>query len=182
MNIKFVYLIIFMVLFGLIASDLVRAEDYNRSEHFGSGWIDADGDCQDTRQEVLIAESLIPVNLGLSGCRVMTGVWYCEFTGKFFTDPRKLDIDHMVPLKEAWLSGADKWTYEERLAYANDLNDPGHLIAVALGANRSKGADDPGQWLPPVGKKVYVRSWLKVKMNYGLSMDSTELIAILLEM
>ena len=70
-------------------------------------WIDADRDCQNTRQEVLIAESLIPVMLDAQGCRVASGLWFDSFTGQEFTDPSGLHIDHMVPLAEAHRSGSD---------------------------------------------------------------------------
>ncbi len=61
------------------------------------GWIDADGDCQDTRQEVLIAESITPVQLDSRGCRVVIGTWFDPFTGQTFTNPGDLDIDHIIP-------------------------------------------------------------------------------------
>ena len=84
-------------------------------------WIDDDGDCQDTRQEVLIAESIEPVEMDNRGCRVVSGRWFDPFTGQTFTGPSDLDIDHMVPLAEAHRSGADTWDSGQREAYANDL-------------------------------------------------------------
>jgi hypothetical protein len=158
---------------------LSYGEDYDRSEHFGSGWVDVDGDCQDTRQEVLIAESLTRAMLDARGCKVMTGEWRCKFTGETFTNPRDLDIDHLVPLKEAWLSGANRWTREQRVAYANDLTDPDHLVAVKAGANRSKGARDPGVWLPEANKVWYINAWWRVKNNYGLTFDAREVRAMI---
>ena len=72
---------------------------YNRDLY--GGWIDADGDCQNTRQEVLIEESLIPVELDSRGCRVQSGEWFDPFTGQTCTNPGDLDIDHFIPLAEA---------------------------------------------------------------------------------
>jgi hypothetical protein len=71
---------------------------YNRDLY--GGWIDADGDCQNTRQEVLIEESLIPVELDSRGCRVQSGEWFDPFTGQTCTNPGDLDIDHFIPLAE----------------------------------------------------------------------------------
>jgi hypothetical protein len=170
-----------LIIFGLLTG-LAHADDYNRSKHFGSSWIDEDKDCQNTRQEVLIAESLMPVTLSEDGCKVLTGVWICRFTGKVFIVPIKLDIDHLVPLKEAWLSGADQWTKEQRVAYANDMNNPDHLVAVALGANRSKGAKDPAEWMPTKNRTWYAIEWLRVKLNYGLTFDKAEGKAITSEL
>ena len=87
-----------------------------------------------------------------------------------------LDVDHVVPLKEAFLSGADQWSRQEKIRYANDLKNTDHLIAVYRGANRSKGAKDPALWLPPNidYHHEYIRIWLEIKMEWGLSIDPEE--------
>ena len=113
--------------------------EYDRSDW--RHWVDEDGDCRDARQEVLVEESLDEVTFETDrGCRVATGRWYGAFTGVYTGDPGDLDIDHLVPLKNAHLSGGWSWDAEMREEYANDLSDPDHLIAVTAGANRSKGA------------------------------------------
>ncbi len=71
-------------------------------------WIDADGDCRDTRAEVLAAESLTPVRYDGRGCKVVAGRWFDPFTGRTLTDPSMIDIDHRVPLAEAHRSGAHR--------------------------------------------------------------------------
>ena len=143
-------------------------------------WIDADGDCQNTRQEVLITESLIPVMLDAQGCRVSSGLWFDSFTGQEFTDPSGLDIDHMVPLAEAHRSGSDTWTASRRRQYANDLSSPDILIAVSLSANRSKGDRDPANWLPPNREFhcEYVARWVMTKARWALRSDEAERAAI----
>ena len=171
---------IFLCIFALSAivycAIVDAAEQYNRKE-FG-GWIDADKDCQDTRQEVLIRQSAIPVTFDEKGCKVLAGEWHCPFTGRTFFDPRKLDIDHLVPLKEAFVSGGKYWEREQKREYANDLSHPYALIAVAAGANRSKGSRDPANWMPPNTDfhVEYIRRWLDVKRANGLNFDSEEVI------
>lgn len=144
------------------------------------GWIDTDGDCQNTRQEVLIEESLVPVTLDARGCKVVAGRWYDPFTGRYFTNPRKLDIDHFVPLAEVHRSGGTAWAPAQRKQYANDLSDPKTLIAVSASANRSKGAKDPAAWLPPNPefRCEYVRLWIAIKERWGLRMDTREAAAV----
>jgi hypothetical protein len=139
-------------------------------------WIDTDGDCQDTRQEVLIAESLIPVQFDSWGCNVVSGQWLDPYTGQTFTDPSDLDIDHVVPLAEAHRSGASHWLPQLRTQFANDLLFPGSLIAVSASANRSKGDRDPADWLPPnpAFQCDYVRAWVMAKGYWGLVMDDRE--------
>ncbi len=152
----------------------VSLEDaYNRADW--GYWIDADKDCQDTRQEVLIRKSLIPVTLDAKGCRVVTGQWKCPYTGKIFTDPGLLDIDHAVPLHEAYGSGGAAWSSGEKSAYTNFLG-PGHLKAVDRSANRSKGSRQPNEWLPPNEsfRCQYVKDWLNVKRQWNLSTDCEE--------
>ena len=95
--------------------------EYDRSDW--RHWIDEDGDCQDARQEVLIVESLDQVTFETDRkCRVGTGRWYGAFTGVYLEDPGDLDIDHLVPLKNAHLSGGWSWDAEMREEYANYLN------------------------------------------------------------
>ncbi len=110
---------------------------------FFEHWIDADGDNCDTRHEVLIAESLTSVTVG-DGCSIEDGSWYSAADGDTLTNPASIDINHVVPLKEAWASGAYTWTPEQRQAFANDLGDDRTLQAVSAGANRQQGDDGPG--------------------------------------
>ena len=120
---------------------------YERSDY--SHWIDADGDCQDTRVEVLVAENIGTITyLTSSSCKVVTGSWYDPFTDTTFSTASRLDVDHMVPLKEAHESGAYLWSATKKKEYANDLSASESLIAVSGSANRSKGSRDPAEWLP----------------------------------
>jgi hypothetical protein len=152
---------------------------YDRADW--GGWIDADGDGQDTRQEVLIDESLIPVATNRNGTRVLSGKWHDPYTGLTIRDPRRLDIDHRIPLAIAHISGGWAWDSARKESYANDLSDPGHLVAVSAGANRQKGARDPSAWLPPVNVCAYVFAWIRVKSRWALSYDDAEAQALVRE-
>ncbi len=111
-------------------------------------WIDADGDGCDTRHEVLIAEAITPPVIG-AGCRLSGGRWESRYDGAVTTGSgRAFDIDHLIPLAEAWDSGAWAWTPEQRRAFANDQDRPDALIAVSASSNRFKGTCDPAEWLP----------------------------------
>ncbi len=123
---------------------------------------------------MLAAESLIPPVI--VNCKVITGLWFVPYTGKTFTNPKKLDVDHLVPLAEAHKSGGYLWPRNVKRAYANDLDNPGHLIAVESGANRSKGAKDPTEWMPPNEEYwcAYILAWVAVKDKWGLFMDEAE--------
>ena len=151
---------------------------YSRSM-YGS-WRDDDGDCINTRHKVLAAESPMPPTYGSSGCSVVGGLWFGPFTGLTFTNPSDVDIDHLVALKEAHESGAWAWSTELRREFANDLLNPGHLIAVDDGTNQSKGARDPAEWLPPNQDFhcAYVLAWVEVKREWLLSIDPDEEAAI----
>ena len=133
-------------------------------------WVDADGDCQDTREEVLVAESQVPVD----GCTVTTGRWFSWYDRATWTQASDVDIDHLVPLKEAWDSGARAWDADTRERYANDLGDPRTLVAVTDNVNQSKGDRDVAEWLPEYGVCRYVRQWVAVKLRWGLSVDGAE--------
>ncbi|MBM3681706.1 MAG: DUF1524 domain-containing protein [Actinobacteria bacterium] len=138
-------------------------------------WVDADGDGCDTRDEVLIAEARTPP--GLTGrCRLVGGRWWSAYDDLLITSARRLDIDHFVPLAEAWRSGARRWDADTRRRFANDLDYPLALIAVTASTNRSKSDQDPTAWLPPFGayRCTYVASWIAVKWRWRLTVDVLE--------
>ncbi|TFD50573.1 DUF1524 domain-containing protein [Cryobacterium frigoriphilum] len=142
-------------------------------------WIDADGDGCDTRQEVLIEESLVPVTFS-SGCTVSSGEWYSWYDGATWTAPSDVDVDHFVPLSEAWQSGAHAWSADQRRAFANDLGLAVGLEAVTDNVNQSKGDRDPGAWLPPLADQScrYVAEWVVVKYRWALTVDIDERAAM----
>lgn len=142
---------------------------FDREALFGS-WQDDDGDCRNTRAEILQASSSTTVD---GGCSILAGAWYDPYTGDTIRRPKDLDIDHIVPLKEAWLSGAWKWTREERIAFANN---PEVLLAVGKSANRAKSDKDPAEWLPPDASyhREYALRWATIKIKHRLAADPRE--------
>ncbi|MFF3558557.1 HNH endonuclease family protein [Streptomyces sp. NPDC002574] len=135
-------------------------------------WITISGAC-DTRETVLKRDgSGVVTN---SSCSATSGSWYSVYDGATWTAASDLDIDHLVPLAEAWDSGASAWTTARRQSFANDLTRP-QLIAVTDNVNQSKGDQDPATWMPSRAAYActYVRAWVQVKYYYGLSVDTAE--------
>lgn len=128
-----------------------------------------------TRDEVLIDEATRAPHVG-TDCTLTGGRWVSPYDDVTVTDPSDLDIDHLVPLAEAWQSGAYAWTTATRERYANDLGYPADLVAVTAHANRSKGDDEPSAYLPPVKSFdcTYEAWWVAVKWRWQLSVDSAE--------
>jgi hypothetical protein len=149
-----------------VATEVRTGYDRNLFPH----WIDADGDGCSTRYEVLDAESETSVTCSnLSG-----GRWFSYYDRVSWTDPGRIDIDHMVPLAEAWDSGARNWTTSTRQGFANDLGDYRTLVGVTDTVNQTKGDQDPATWMPTYDKCRYLREWVAVKIRWQLSVDSTE--------
>ncbi|WJY43191.1 HNH endonuclease family protein (plasmid) [Streptomyces sp. P9-2B-2] len=142
-------------------------------------WTDADHDGCDTRKEVLLAEAVKKPRQGKS-CKLTGGSWRSYYDDKTITDARKLDIDHVVPLAEAWDSGASKWTAQRREQYANDLGAERSLVAVSLGPNRTKGDKDPSEWMPPAKDATctYATDWVATKLRWQLTVDRAEAKAL----
>ena len=141
-------------------------------------WIDADGDGCDTRQEVLIRDSDIAVVSHPDRvCRVIDGRWWSAYDDAWTTNPAHLHIDHLVPLAEAWESGARLWSAEQREAFANAEDG---LVAVSAASNMAKAASDPAGWLPPNEDVwcVYAAVWIETKVTWGLSADPDELAVL----
>jgi hypothetical protein len=142
-------------------------------------WREAKG-CINVREEVLIREGREPVKLSTNGCAVESGLWRDSYTGQMLRDPGRIDIDHMVPLEEAFQSGGYAWDRNRRADYANDLSDRRTLIAVSREANRAKGSKGPEEWLPPddAFRCHYVADWIAVKARWSLTMDESERVAV----
>jgi len=135
-------------------------------------WSDQGDEC-DTREVVLRRDGQ---NVTTGGsCNPVRGTWRSRYDGLVLRNPRSLDIDHMVPLANAWRSGADQWTDARRKAFANDLISP-ELIAVSQSSNRSKGDQSPDQWRPTNIRYwcTYARSWIAVKYEWNLSVTRAE--------
>jgi hypothetical protein len=135
-------------------------------------WVTISGTC-DTRETVLERDgSGVTVD---SACKATKGSWTSVYDGVRTSDPSSFDIDHVVPLAEAWGSGASRWTSPDRKDFANDLVRP-QLIAVSASSNRSKGDRDPAEWQPTAAtwRCEYVREWIDVKYYWDLDVDSAE--------
>ena len=152
-----------------IAAD--RPEGYDRS--LFKHWIDADKNGCDTRKEVLIAEAIVKPKISKK-CVLTGGKWLSSFDGKSHTKDSGLDVDHLVPLAEAWRSGAWAWTDKEREKYANFLENDMALNAVTASLNRSKGDKDIANWLPKKNVCQYLEGWVSIKAYFKLTVDIDE--------
>ncbi|HEY0534776.1 MAG TPA: HNH endonuclease family protein [Actinoplanes sp.] len=139
-------------------------------------WDIISGTC-DTRETVLKRDGSDVVTS--SACSATSGTWKSPYDGATWTAASDLDIDHVVPLKNAWISGAWAWTTGKREQYANDLTDP-QLIAVTDNVNQSKGDKSPDAWKPPLSSYycVYARMWVRVKYVWALTVTSAEKTAL----
>jgi hypothetical protein len=156
-----------------------RDEGYDRS--LFPHWKDDDGNGCDARDDVLVKQDRSG-SLTEADCDgAMTGEWISMYDGATVTESGDIDIDHFVPLKEAWGSGAVDWTTEDRQAYANWQENNWHLIAVTASSNRSKSDQDPAEWMPTDEGVwcAYIWAWVAVKTEWHLTVDEAEKTALL---
>lgn len=148
--------------------NIVFAKNYNSEYNRDSfvHWIDIDNDTLDAREQALQEQSG-SLKLSSSGQEKIINFWICPYTAKIIIDSSKLDADHIVPLKWAWDHGANEWSNEKKILFANDqLN----IFIVEAGSNRSKGADGPESWLPPnmTFARMYIERFMQVCEKYDL--------------
>lgn len=151
---------------------------------YGDSWVDTDGNGCNQRDDVLLRDA-VPrtVKVGRQGScdhDVLAGRWVDPYTGRqlVFDDLKDLhqaeaiQIDHVVPLAEAWRSGASRWNDARRREFANDLTE---LLAADGPTNASKGDGDPAAWRPRKGYQcTYAIRWITVKARWHLSVDASE--------
>lgn len=140
---------------------------------YGDGWSDDDGDCRNTRAEILEEMSTAVVRRRAGGCSVESGRWIDPYTGNVLTDAADVDIDHVVPLAWAHAHGAASWPAGRKLAFANWAPN---LQPVTASVNREKGADGPLRWLPPnVGYRCeYLLRFERVVLTWDLRLSPAE--------
>jgi hypothetical protein len=148
---------------AMLVAAPAAAEPYDRAQF--PHWLEIIAGC-DTRCVVLDRQR-------------SAGGWRSAYDGYVATHRGELDIDHVVPLAEAWVSGASGWTLSRRQAFANDLAS-GELLAVTSWSNRDKGAADPASWRPPDPGWwcSYADAWVGVKLRWGLTADAAEIDAL----
>ncbi len=137
-------------------------------------WINQGGGCN-TRHMVLKRDA----DYYSGDCPNISGKWYSYYDGVSVFSPSEVDIDHIVPLAEAWRSGANRWTPEKRRSFANDLTGP-QLIAATASVNRAKGDKDPSMWQPPRpgARCAYAKWWIRTKYRWGLHLQASEKSAL----
>jgi hypothetical protein len=138
-------------------------------------WRSAGQNC-DVRDSVLKRDG---TKVKTSGCNVVAGTWNSRYDGQVINSPTKVDIDHVVPLANAWRSGAAAWTTDQRGDFANDLDDP-QLVAVSAASNRAKGDQDPSTWKPTQRSDwcEYAKNWIVVKSRWKLTVTAAEKVAL----
>ncbi len=150
--------------------------EYNRSDW--KHWIDSDGNCLNTRHELLKKRSL--TKAVIQDCKVVSGSWNDYYYPEIITDLSEIDIDHLIPLKEAHLSGGANWSSQKKSQFANDEEN---LVITRSSYNRSKGPQTIATWLPSGFTYAckYYKDWMKIKAEYRLKISNEEKMAIPVE-
>lgn len=158
-------------------------ERYNRRRQFGTWKIDPhDGSCLDVRGQVLQrdSETRVATRESRNRCVVVSGRWVDPYSGQTYTSASEIDIDHMVPLKNAYDNGGWRWSAEKRCHYFNFVESKGHLLSVSQRENSAKGDSSPADYLPPLRSAQcgYLKNWLSIKLTWGLTLPAHEADAI----
>ncbi len=154
---------------------------YDRDE-FGSAWKDVDRNGCDQRNDVLKRDLTgEKFRDGTKECVVISGTLKDRYTGETIEFSKEkaseIQIDHVVALQNAWVTGAFQWSKDKRTEFAND---PLNLLAADGKTNSAKGSGDAATWLPPnKGFRCdYVARQIAVKSKYGAWVTPAEKKAI----
>jgi len=165
--------------------DLLKFEDinqtfprpevpYKREVHYGS-WLTGK-DCLNTRAKVLMRDSSTNVTFAANGCNVDSGNWDDPYTGKLHEKAKDIQIDHVVALKNSYMTGGHEWAPAKRCLYANYMGNKFHLLSVNGPENLKKGDTTPSQYVPP--NKAYtcefLKHWLSIKTIWALRITPKE--------
>ena len=152
--------------------------DYRQREKFFNedDWSyeeDFDGDCQSTRQEILVLTSRVDVRYtNPRNCVVRTGEWLDEYTGELFKVAVKLEVDHIIPRMYTHTHGGDRWTPEKKLTFAND---PLNIMLVERREIRRKRDRGPSRYLPRAEFQCeYINLWNQISEKYDLQLSTTD--------
>lgn len=155
------------------------AEAYNRTRHFGS-WI-TDEDCFDTRAIVLERDSSTAVKYSTTNpCKVSQGTWLDPYSNKVFKKASEVQVDHLVALQNAYISGGSEWEPKVRCLYANVTFNSFHLKTVSSAENQRKSNRTPADYMPSdeAYACTYLRNWLEVKLIWQMVLSPREAKAI----
>lgn len=158
---------------------------YNREEW--KHWVTAPGAkaCWNVREEVLWRDSdkgavVMKDSSGKvtkdkkQACSITAGKWNDPYSNDVITDPRKLDVDHMIPLSYAAQHGGQAWDSVKKQKYANDLTNPHHLVSASARENRSKGDKGPSEYMPKVNTCEYAVDWVTVSKAWNIKISPAD--------
>lgn len=137
-------------------------------------WSDTDGNGCDARQDALVAWSVVPATVDRAGtCKVVAGSWVSPYDGRTTNNPSDVDVDHLVPLENAFVSGGWRWTAGQRRAFANEQAE---LVVTSATSNRSKGSKPPNEWRPTDRASwcAYAVGWVEIKQRWSLTATTAE--------
>ncbi len=153
------------------AQPTIVSQKYNRKEW--KHWTDKDRNCLNTRHELLKSRSLTKVTYEKNRCKVKSGRWADYYYPEYHISASEVDIDHLIPLKNAHLNGGSRWSLKDKEKFAND---PENLVITKKSYNRKKGDKGIDAWLP-VHKDYackYIKDWKRLKTKYNLQFSQAE--------
>jgi hypothetical protein len=159
------YIIFFLFCFTL------ESQEFNRKEW--RVWKTYKG-CLTVREKILIDYSLKPIKMDSKKCQIISGEWQSIWENKAYTDPKQIDIDHTVPLSWAWRHGADKWTRQQKINYANNYQEKNYLLPLSAIANRTKSDRGPDEWMPETNRCLYINTFIDIVNKNKLFLSEIE--------
>lgn len=158
---------------------------YKRTEWKHWSKVDGRNACWNVRQEALYQQA-VPNTVKLinkdkkevsdvsQACAVSSGEWIDPYSGEKFTNPKDLDVDHIIALGYTARHGGNGWDSKKKEEYANDLADV--LLVTSARENRSKSDKGPSEYMPPDDKYkcVFAKNYVGIANKYSLTITQKD--------
>ena len=169
----------------IIVALVIAVMNYNGKNNVSEGQIEYRRDDWESSAANTFYDPIRCVNVGLKNYKLYLDTqmditsdgfqYVCPYSNEVIYDYKKVEWDHIIPLYYVHCHGGDQWTRDQKVEYCYNMDNG---VNVSMGANRSKGAKGPSEWLPECNQEWYCQKWLEIADRYNIDIDDEDMRVI----